>query len=706
MRNSALQTDKRFTPEIIAAIEEVVDAENMGALTKWNKITEILFKAKIAYKRVCKIREVFIHPKNRGGLGINPFNAHETLATVHEIGCDKDHLRKAAAFEMQAVGEARDAQIAFNMRQIEAAAGLLADATGEERLLSVSCSHFTAALRAVAAGCETPEERLKDPSGRLNVSQLCANDSALQDVIENGYEFTVIPWYAEVLFPDLPALAQGALNADHMTYSMANELQVMSQIASLSAADSKPNWKLIEEKIKSQSPPCKDYLPVLIEFVKNYSGGTDAPIFAFLDSWARSYGSNKKIGQTFFDAITRAAFPSSSTKFPLIRTAFLACNLVCPKSKMTDGFARLLVKSDVKALERKEKLMALVAAEDMLQEAWTTVHRNVSKGAVEKQNAYSICGRIASRTVLFLTKKQKDNGIENRQYKNLQEIREQFVKDCGNPSSSASASQACEEAVKEQPAEVQASLDEVSDPKWLAGQRGLTEGEYYTEKSSHVTFRLDRMEATSALFTEHTFAAKTATKEVQYADVKSQFVPFKGKLQARLPAFGEFVGGSQSFLQTELKRHAAYAALMAAADEFGPKEAEVISFFMNPYEARTVQSVKKGELKLMPLTDCTKIVKNSVTAKSLITGHGVQYYIDAPMKVKSMDKAEWRKDTIFAAYWWVKTTDDADAANMKYVNKTVEGYTFPTLENSHALKPKEKLQVFEAAKPVSKKARN
>ena len=148
---SGLQTDKRFTPAVIAAVQEVLDAADTGSLTKWNKIVDIFVQAKIAYKRMCKIGEVFIHPKNRGGLGINPFNAHETLATVHRIGCDADHLRKATAFEMHAVGNERQAQIAFNIKQIYSAKGMLAPATGEERVLSVACSHFTAAMRAAAA---------------------------------------------------------------------------------------------------------------------------------------------------------------------------------------------------------------------------------------------------------------------------------------------------------------------------------------------------------------------------------------------------------------------------------------------------------------------------------------------------------------------------------------------------------------------------
>ena len=53
----------------------------------------------------------------------------------------------------------------------------------------------------------------------------------MQEILEHGFEWNVIPAYAMVLWPGLPSLAQRALNAEHMTFSMATELQVMSSMA-------------------------------------------------------------------------------------------------------------------------------------------------------------------------------------------------------------------------------------------------------------------------------------------------------------------------------------------------------------------------------------------------------------------------------------------------------------------------------------------
>ena len=168
-------------------MDKLIDDKEMGILTRWNKILQIFLKAKIAFKRVVQIREVLVHPHNRSGLGLNPHNVHETLATIKTTGCDPDHLKKATAFEMAPVGQSRDEQIKFNQNLVDSAQGLLADLSGDERLLSVACSHFTAGCRASVAGCLTNEEELKDPNGRINILQLCQKDDAMMDVVNNGF---------------------------------------------------------------------------------------------------------------------------------------------------------------------------------------------------------------------------------------------------------------------------------------------------------------------------------------------------------------------------------------------------------------------------------------------------------------------------------------------------------------------------------------
>ena len=58
------------------AVDEVLakNPDEVGALTQWNEVMEILFQHKVAYKIVLHPDFLFVHSENRGGLGLNqPF---------------------------------------------------------------------------------------------------------------------------------------------------------------------------------------------------------------------------------------------------------------------------------------------------------------------------------------------------------------------------------------------------------------------------------------------------------------------------------------------------------------------------------------------------------------------------------------------------------------------------------------------------------
>ena len=56
------QVDKRFTPEIIAAVQAILDRDS-GAVTKLNAVIEYLLEKKLAYKRTCTVGEFMVHTK-------------------------------------------------------------------------------------------------------------------------------------------------------------------------------------------------------------------------------------------------------------------------------------------------------------------------------------------------------------------------------------------------------------------------------------------------------------------------------------------------------------------------------------------------------------------------------------------------------------------------------------------------------------------
>ena len=119
----------------------------------------------------------------------------------------------------------------------------------------------------VLAGCRTSEPSLQDKTGHLNIQEVCGNDEVLKDVFSNGWTWLVLPGYLEVLYPELPDLAQSAFNADHQTYSMANELQVMLSRAIQAAQHPGANsWDDAVEIVRRGMPPPNNYLSPLADF--------------------------------------------------------------------------------------------------------------------------------------------------------------------------------------------------------------------------------------------------------------------------------------------------------------------------------------------------------------------------------------------------------------------------------------------------------
>ena len=136
------------------AIDEVrrilaLDPEEAAILTKWNMVVKCLMDAGVACMRKVHPSELFCHPRNRGGLGLNHYNVHKNMRTIAHIGADESQLAGHACFEISTKEHIREKQIAFNLRLIKQAAGLLAGPTGKERYLTVGGGHTGAGCRAI-----------------------------------------------------------------------------------------------------------------------------------------------------------------------------------------------------------------------------------------------------------------------------------------------------------------------------------------------------------------------------------------------------------------------------------------------------------------------------------------------------------------------------------------------------------------------------
>ena len=425
-----------------------------------------------------------------------------------------------------------------------------------------------------------------------------------------------------------------------------------------------------------------------------------APLVKFLDAWGKTYGSNKKLGEVFFDAVVHAQFPSSNSRFPLVRVALLAANLVSPK--IVEGIARLLTKSDVSMLCRKERAGAVMAAEEVLKEAWTNIKARIDDESLTERSAYGLFGKLASRTALFLCKKGKD-GIDAKDFKTLKEIKSLFDADFSNAGVFAAAT-SVETQGPEEAHEAQASLDDMTNPQYLAESKGFKVGLMFIDKDAKAVFKLDSFDARGAKFSEQSIHGSSLLKNVQYKDLEKSFTAFKGKLQVKITGdYSMHFAYKHPLMLSELGRVHCCQALVEVGKLHSKCEEDNLSFFLGPAEVRCKKACTTKELTLVPSTLLSAIVLKSKDSK-FVMSHGKHgnFFLEAPPKPKGENIEDWKKEHTLAAFWWVKSTDDKREATMTLVEITKHGFTIPAYQNHKDLKEHDKLLVYVQPSPAKK----
>ncbi len=431
----------------------------------------------------------------------------------------------------------------------------------------------------------------------------------------------------------------------------------------------------------------------------------------FLDAVSKPYGKSKFMGETFWTEIVNLQFPSATTKFPFVRTTLVTANLCCPKNKMVDGKPRLITKTDMQAIVRKQLLLQVQAAETVLAEHWETIAELQESGKLTIKEAYAAFGKLTSRVALYLLKKQKD-GFEGKtanfkEFVSFVDIKERTKAEMGLAGATAQASTPENDDVAS--TESQVGLDTVSDPKWIAAKAGFKIGGIFTHKESRKLYRLDEYAAANVRFTEvHLGPRDLDELSVGYDDLifKKQFIPYAGKLQEKVTAdLTPYHVDNNKHIASELIRVHAFQKLVEFATMQALSET-MVEYFVNPSEVRAKEKIATGDLVLVPLTDSSKVLLKSSTAKVTMTSGNTTLYLEAPAKPKGLDATEWRKDTIVAAYWSVKTTDKKAESNLK-VRKINDGvYTISAYVNTKVLNAFDKLVLYEQPAPMAKRARH
>ena len=160
-------------------------------------------------------------------------------------------------------------------------------------------------------------------------------------MLEEGWDFLVMPWQVEATWPNLPEFGQRALNAANSVATDATEWEVAITMYETHQAMDEPDWNLAKQAALSGNPSCTAYGDAIQMIVEKFSGGVGAPLIHEQDEFAKTIGENRRSGETFSKAIAFTELDKYNSLVH-VRHALVTTNLTSPK--VEDSIAKLFVK--------------------------------------------------------------------------------------------------------------------------------------------------------------------------------------------------------------------------------------------------------------------------------------------------------------------------------------------------------------------------
>jgi hypothetical protein len=701
--------------QITKGLEEAPEAE-------WLNIKEKLFAMGAAtYEENVCADDLVVHEKNRGELGLNPRDFHRNLVTILKGGCNPDRLHDATSIELSPHGVHRDEQLAFNANLAKQSDGIMVTPSGRERLGTLGCGHFGQAVKATRGNCRTPEVYLQDANGRLSVSHLGAKDARYGAICTGGYRHLKLCYDVQVAWPRMPSLIQKALNMSNNVPTQTTELETAVSISEFLTIGWGASLEKAVEAVRPSSA-CKAYIDKIGKLVLFYVGGGKAPVVRRLHHFHMTLGGcsggNGKWGEEITGAIADVEVEAGvATAFT--RESLMTCTMT--SIKVVDGVFQMFTRADVtKALnhkDRKEFEERCLVAEKLLEATEGLPH-------CDARLRTSLWGMLLTRWCLIATNKElHKHALERTAYTTIDNVFGTFAHgfdkfvgaDCpslmaacpwprcnseGEPSAPAVGP-------KQNATAVAMTTDMVTNPIYVAQTKGYVIGDYVMEKSSKRLYRITCIDSLG--FAIHSVTPCTA------ATVHSTIVPAieffklfllkKGFTPQAITDMAVFEAAGIDALDNGNTSLEIYQVLVGLCEEFsnvGPMTA-FIEWRENPFGMRAAKDIKKGELKLFPLTHFNKINKaRTVIAEggTCATVNGEQYVIGRP--AGSISKDFDPATDMVAPFWFVQRGAPGEVQYMERFTTTRtstcgSSITITAFQNKIALKAGDVIKLGVAA---------
>ena len=380
-----------------------MDVKEQSIVTGWIEILKIFKENGIikGEKRLIHTKHVLCHPKNRAGFMLNGFNSHANGLKVKKVGANRSELHGAVAMERSPFPEERAKELAANKAVAEGSNGLIPMPDGNEDFMSLGTGHMVAFVRASNAGCRTPFKELQDATGHISKEILC-RDPEFKAMIEEGWEFIVLPWQVGATWPQLAEFAQRALNASNSVATDATEWEVAITMVEVCEGMEKPDWALAQGAALAGNPSCMSYGNAIRTIAELYAGGPGAPLLHEQDEFVKTMGENRRLGEEFSSAIAKTAFHPHEPRIHL-RHCLISANLV--STDVQDGVVKFIIKGDLSKLAMKTKWDETKEADDLLKDMHVFASGLLQVKALSRCQFIDVVGLCRVRAGAFLTKK-------------------------------------------------------------------------------------------------------------------------------------------------------------------------------------------------------------------------------------------------------------------------------------------------------------
>lgn len=356
-------------PTISPLLEEAGKFDSRIVAVK-SEIMHVLESKGLAYRVVVHSSFVGVHPENRYGDGIVPFNVHSLISDIFAHGFSFDACSDATASEVPPHDcPTREWFQQFNDELMTGAAGMLPAYKDTIKIVSLTCGHCSQGLRAIHEGVQSDQEEVSD-NGCLSLEKIALRDRKYAKACKEGIPWKVIRWQVEKAFPDLAHVVSEAGNAGQQIAKPETRTQIMFKIHQFAkrqhAHNNDVDWASVARHASRARPPFKSEINDLCTVVAKLSGGIERPVL--LEEY------NEFLHQLKTERVVRGSFMAAAATAnlghadaPLFKWAMFKAMASASEKYASGVDATLLRTADVHSIASKHKQYVL-QAEAVLQE--------------------------------------------------------------------------------------------------------------------------------------------------------------------------------------------------------------------------------------------------------------------------------------------------------------------------------------------------